>query len=168
MRATASSRRLRIGGMARDAAERLDVVHAAERRRPDGVVRRRLRDGRQLFGILEPVDRERGVGVGPRGGGRDRDEPLRDLAAEVVVPLGSRQVREQRDVRDANNGLPPHAHVLVAARQLLDHRLMFGVVRNLGHRRRADRRVRVLPSGLWLESIEERHLGALQTANCEW
>ncbi len=38
-------RRLRIRGSSSDAAERLRVVHASERRRPHGVVRRRLRDG---------------------------------------------------------------------------------------------------------------------------
>jgi hypothetical protein len=146
---------LRIGRMPRDAAERLDVVDAAERRRPDRVVRRRLRDGRQVLRILEPVERERGVGVRSRRSDRDRDEAFGELAAQLLIPLRSRRVRDHCDIRDVRKGLPPHAHVLVGARELLDHTLMLGIIRNLGNRRRADRRVRVLPSGLWLESIEE-------------
>ena len=52
-------RGLPVGRLARDAPQELDVVNAAQGGGPHRVERRHLRDGRELFRILSPLERER-------------------------------------------------------------------------------------------------------------
>jgi hypothetical protein len=58
------------------------------------------------------------------------------------------------------DGGAAHAHVLIAAGQLHQHAVMLRIVGQFGHGRSTDRGVRMLPPGLRLETIEERHLGS--------
>ena len=139
-------RGLRVGGVPRELPSAFDVVHAAERRGANGVVRRGLRDGRELLRIVEPVERQRGVRVGVGRRDRDVDQPIGELAPQIRVVLGSREPGEIVDVVDARR----RRRAARARRRPLApaprSRPVLVVVRDLGDRRGADRRVGVLPS----------------------
>jgi hypothetical protein len=79
------------------------------------------------------------------------------ICAKVGVRLRPRETGQQRDIGHAGNGSRPYPDIVIGRGKLLDHAPVFRIVRYLRNRRGADRRVGVLPSGLWLESVEERH-----------
>jgi len=148
-------RRLRIRRVPGYAAKRLAVVHPPERRRANRVVRRRSRDGRVLLLIVQSVERPGGVRL--RTLHRDDHKPLAELAAQVRVRFRPRETHERFDVADALAGGSAHADVLVARRELEQDFVARGFVWDFRDGRRANRRIRVLPPGLGLETIEERH-----------
>jgi len=78
-------------------------------------------------------------------------------ARPVSAPGSDGEPRKERSVGYSGNRSGAHAGVLVAHRELLDGAAMLRVVRDLGDRGGADRGISVLPSGLRLESVEERH-----------
>ena len=150
-------RGLRVKGMPGNAAERLRLVHAAERRGANRVVRRGFRNRGELPRIVESVERQRGSGIGRGRRDGDFDEAIRDGAMKIGVLFGARQTGEYRRIADAIDGGGADANVGVRRGQFLDCASVFLVVRDLGDRGGADRRIRVLPAGLRLESVEERH-----------
>ena len=158
-------RRLPVRRMPCDAAERPRVVDPAKRRGAHGFVGRRLRNRRELLRIVESLERKRGGAVIGRRSDGERDQALGDLPAHVVVAFGARAPREDPYVVDARDGGRAHAGVLVVAGEILEDGVLLSVCRYFRDGRRADRGIRVLPPGLRLESVEERHSESLQPPN---
>ncbi len=153
---------LRIAGVASDARQQLRVVDARDRGGPDRVVRRRFRNRRKVLLIAQPVEGERRVAVGLGRCGGDAHETVGQLAPKRVVFLGPCQPRQVADDANPCDGGAPDADVLVRGRQLSDDGPMLGIVRHFRQASQPDSRIRVAPLGLGLETIEERHWGALQ------
>jgi hypothetical protein len=162
-----SSRRLRRGlaicGIARDAAEQLRVVDAAERRGANGLERRSLGNGGQQLLVVQPGEGECRRRIRWRRGVGNRHEPLGVLPLQPFVSLSLRQQNEIFGSYQAVAGGTPDAHVGILAGQLAQHLQVFVVIRQCGDRLGADCGIGVLPTRLGLETIEERHGGALPT-----
>ena len=106
-------RGLRVYRVPGDVAKRLRVVHAPQRSRANCIVRRSLRHRGKLPGIVEPVDRQRGVSIGVGRGDRDADEPVRDSPPQIRILLASREPGQESRVFHAVDGRGPNAHIPV-------------------------------------------------------
>jgi len=112
--------------------------------------------------FVETVQRERCIGVGRRRSNRNLHEPIGEAASQLRVLFNPSEPCQHGDVADTIDRRIPDTSVGVRRGKLLDHSAMLVVVRDFRDRCCADRGILVLPSGLWLESVEERHSGALR------
>ena len=107
--------------------------------------------------IVEPFERLRRVTVGVARGNGDFHEPLGQLAAQLLVPLRARELHHIRRALDPRGRRSTNPHVLIGGGELEDRGRVLRIVWNLRDRGSAHRRVRMFPSRLGLESVEEGH-----------
>ena len=124
-------RGLRIGGVPRDAAQGTDLVHASERRRSNGVVRRLLGDGRQLARIVETLERERRFPVVVRWRCRHRHQTIGYGPFEVFVFFAASDPHQVLGKAQSRDGSPAHPQIGILGRQLQQHASVVPVVRDL-------------------------------------
>jgi hypothetical protein len=107
--------------------------------------------------IVETVQRQGRIGVGRRRSNRNLYEPIGEAASHLRVVFNPSEPCQRHDVAHTIDRRIPDTSVGVRRGKLLNQGAMLGVVRDFRDGRCADRGIRVLPSGLWLESVEERH-----------
>ena len=149
---------LRVERVARDAAQRADVMYAPERCGSHRFVRRALRNGRQLFLIREAAEGQCGVAVRIRRRRRDGDEAIGQLATKLLVGFGRRELHQIGHRVDARDSRASYPNVLIRSRELDERTLLLRIVDHQFRDRRCPHcRVGVLPFGIRLETVEERH-----------